>query len=114
MTVKGIFNWVVGLPVAIAAVAFAVANRQWVVVSFDPVSRDAPFASISMPLWVVLFCGILVGLIAGWIAAWFAQGKWRRAAKQARIELVRAQHEHERLKRDAASRAVVSATDADL
>lgn len=107
MTLKRIFNWIVGLPVTIAAVAFAVANRQWVVVSFDPFSRDAPFASIGMPQWVLFFCGIFAGLIAGWVAAWFAHGKWRRAAREARIELARAQNEHELLKREVRSQAVV-------
>ncbi|HUR44104.1 MAG TPA: LapA family protein [Aestuariivirga sp.] len=111
MTLKRIFNWIIGLPIAIAAAVFAVANRQWIVVSFDPFSRDQPFASINMPLWVLFFCGIFAGLIAGWIAAWFAHGKWRRAARQARLELMRAQHEHEMLKRENRSQALVPTGD---
>ena len=114
MTFKRILNWTVGLPVAVVTIAFAVANRQWITVSFDPFNRDHPFASINMPLWVLFFCGIFFGLFAGWIAAWFAQGKWRRAAKEARIELVRASNEHERLKREHASRAVVPTQDSSL
>lgn len=108
MTLRRLFNWIVGLPVAVVAVIFAVANRQWITVSLDPLSREAPSISIAMPLWVLFFCGILVGLIAGWVAAWFAHGKWRRAAKEARIELVRTQHDHERLKREHAARAVTA------
>jgi uncharacterized integral membrane protein len=114
MTLKRIVNWIVGLPIAIAAVVFAVANRQWITVSFDPFNRDAPFASIDMPLWVMFFCGIFVGLLAGWIGAWIAQGKWRKAAKDARLDLVRAQNEHERLKREAQSREIVPTQDASL
>jgi len=72
MTLRRILNWAIGLPIAIVAVAFAVANRQWITVSFDPFSRDAPLAAIDMPLWALFFCGIFFGLIAGWIAAWFA------------------------------------------
>ena len=114
MTFKRIVNWIVGLPVAVVAIAFAVANRQWITVSFDPLHRDQPFASIAMPLWVLFFCGIFFGIFAGWIAAWLAQGKWRKAAKEARIELLRAQNEHERLKREQASRAVVATQDSSL
>ena len=54
--------------------------------------------SISMPLWALFFCGIFVGIVAGWIAAWLAQGKHRKSAREARIELARAQQEHERFK----------------
>jgi uncharacterized integral membrane protein len=102
MTLKRIFNWVIGLPIAIIVVAFAVANRQWITVSFDPFSSDAPFAAIDVPLWALFFCGIFIGLIAGWIAAWFTQGKWRRAARQARIELMRAQNEKARMAQELA------------
>ena len=90
------------------------ANRQWIAVSFDPFDRDQPVASINMPLWALFFCGIFAGLLAGWTAAWFAHGKWRKAARQARIELVRAQNEHERLKREHDSRVVATAQDSSL
>jgi uncharacterized integral membrane protein len=114
MTLRRAFNWIVGVPLAIIVAAFAVANKQWVVVSFDPFSRDGPLASINMPLWVLFFCGIFAGLVAGWIAAWFAHGKWRRAAKEARLELVRAQNEHEALKREIRLQAVVPSGDGPL
>ena len=114
MTFKRIINWIVGLPVAVVAVALAVANREWIRVSFDPFSRDQPFASIAMPLWALFFCGIFVGIIAGWIAAWIAQGKHRKAVRESRIELARAQQEHERFKREAQSRQVVPTEDAEL
>ena len=114
MTVKRFFNWLVGLPVAVVAIVFAVANRQWITVSFDPLNRDQPFAAVGMPLWVLFFCGIFVGLLAGWAAAWLAQGKWRKAAREARIDLVRAQNEHERLKRDSEQRALATTQDASL
>jgi len=97
-------NWIIGVPVVAAIAAFAVANRQWIIVSFDPLSREAPRATVSMPLWALLFCGIFIGLVAGWFACWFAQKKWRRAAREARAELQHGQDELTRLKRDAASR----------
>jgi uncharacterized integral membrane protein len=114
MTLKRTFNWVVGLPLAILAIAFAVANRQWITVSFDPISRDAPRIFVNMPQWVLLFMGIFIGLIVGWIAAWWNQGKHRRAVREARLELLKAQSEHERFKREAATRNVPVSGDASL
>lgn len=97
-------HWIIGLPIVAIIAAFAVANRQWIDVSFDPLSRDAPRAMITMPLWSLFFCGIFVGLVAGWLACWLAQKKWRRAAREARAELLRGQDELARLRRDAAAR----------
>lgn len=85
------FRWVVGLPIAVIVIAFAIANRQRTIVSFDPFSRDNPFMSLEMPLWALFFIGLFFGIMAGWIACWFAQGKWRRSARDARRELARVQ-----------------------
>jgi uncharacterized integral membrane protein len=85
---RRLLRWLVGLPLAIVAIAFAVANRQWITVSLDPVS-SVPLASVTMPLWALFFAGVLPGLFIGWIACWFAQGKWRRNAREARRELAR-------------------------
>ena len=114
MTLKRAFNWIFGLPLAVIAVAFAVANRQWITVSLDPLSRDGPRASVNMPQWVLLFLGIFVGLLAGWAAAWWNQGKHRKAAREARMELFKAREEHERFKREAASRSLATTGDASL
>ncbi|QIG48706.1 LapA family protein [Nordella sp. HKS 07] len=100
MTFRRAINWAIGLPIVIIVIAFCVANRQWIEVSFDPFSRAAPLATMFMPLWALFFAGIFFGLIAGWIACWFAQAKWRRAARQARIDLQRAQDEAQRFKRE--------------
>lgn len=108
MTLKGIFNWLVGLPIAIVGVGFAVANRQWVTVSFDPVNRAEPFAKVDMPLWALLFCGILVGIFAGWFVAWRGNARHRRAARDAKIELHRSQQTHEREKRELQSAAATA------
>ncbi len=100
MTARRIINWAIGLPIAAIVIAFCVANRQWIEVSFDPFSKAAPFATMFIPLWALFFAGIFFGLIAGWIACWFAQGKWRRAARQARADLQSAQDEAQRFKRE--------------
>jgi len=100
MTLKRIFNWVVGLPVAIIGVGFAVANREWVTVSFDPINRAQPFATMSMPLWALFFAGVLFGIFIGWFVAWRGAARHRRSARDARIELIRTQQHHEREKRE--------------
>ena len=80
---------ILGLVAAFLLIVFAVANRHLVTVSFDPISPADPILSVSIPLWIVVFIAIFLGLIAGWTAAWVNQGRWRRAARQARAQLRR-------------------------
>lgn len=100
MTLKRILNWVVGLPIAIVGVGFAVANREWITVSFDPVNRTLPRATIDMPLWVLFFAGIFLGIFVGWFVAWRGAARHRRSARDAKIELIRREQQHEREKRE--------------
>jgi NhaP-type Na+/H+ or K+/H+ antiporter len=95
-----VLSWIIGLPVAAVLVAFAVANRHTVVVSLDPLSRADPWASLMVPLWAVLFFGILCGLVVGWIGAWLKQAKWRRAARQAKSDLAASRSEAARLRQE--------------
>lgn len=95
-----ILRWIIGLPIAVTGIAFAVANRRWVTLSFDPFSSEAPFASIDMPLWALLFFGAFIGMIIGWITAWLGQGKWRKLARESRHEVARLQEELTVLRRD--------------
>lgn len=90
---RRILRWIVGLPIAIVVVGFAIANRRWVTLSLDPFTQTEPSVSISLPLWILFFLGIFVGLIVGWVAAWWAQGKHRKAAREARGEVGRLQVE---------------------
>ncbi len=84
MMLQRILHWTIGLPIAIIVVSLPSPTGSGSTVSFDPFSRDAPFAAMDMPLWALFFCGIFFGLIAGWIACWFAQKKWRRARQETR------------------------------
>lgn len=58
-------TWIIGLPVAIAAIWIALANRQAVELSLDPFSQTAPALTVQMPLYLLLFLAILAGVLLG-------------------------------------------------
>ena len=87
---KRVLAWIFGIPAAILLIGFAVANRNWVDISFDPFDRDNPSIYLHLPLWSVLALGIFIGIIAGWINAWIHHRRYRKHARALR-------HENERL-----------------
>ncbi|MGZ3325223.1 MAG: lipopolysaccharide assembly protein LapA domain-containing protein [Xanthobacteraceae bacterium] len=70
------------IPLGLIFVVFAVANRHFVTVSFDPFNSTDPSIAVSLPLFVVIIAVAIVGVAAGGIATWFRQRHWRRAARQ--------------------------------
>jgi uncharacterized integral membrane protein len=70
------------VPLAVIIIAFAVANRQSVTLSFDPLSSTSPAYAATLPLFVVIFMMLIIGVLIGGIAAWIGQTKWRRAARK--------------------------------
>jgi uncharacterized integral membrane protein len=95
---KSFLKLLVIVPLALIAVAFAVANRQGVTVSFDPFATDVPAFALSGPLFVVLIITVVTGVILGGIATWFGQGRYRRATRLARREADDLRNEIARLK----------------
>ena len=83
---------IAAVPVGIAVVAFAIANRAPVAVSLDPF----PFA-FELPLYVVAVGALVVGLGAGAAAAWFDGRKARRLARVRKVRLAALEHELARL-----------------
>jgi uncharacterized integral membrane protein len=82
------------IPLGVLLVTFAVANRHFVTVSFDPFMSNDPSLSITLPLFLLLILVAALGVIAGGCAVWFGQRRWRRAARRheadaraARVEL---------------------------
>jgi hypothetical protein len=90
---------------AAAMVAFAVANRTLVSVSFDPFDPTDPAFVATMPIYVAGFVVLIFGVIVGGLAA-SNQSKWRRERRRLEVELGRARAELDRAKRDAALREV--------
>jgi uncharacterized integral membrane protein len=67
---------------ALIFVIFAVANRHFVTVSFDPFNSANPSLYVRMPLFVLIILVAILGVLAGGSATWFGQRRWRRAARQ--------------------------------
>ncbi len=86
MTAKRIISWIIGAPVAVLLISFAVANRHWVDVSFDPINKADPWLSVSLPVYLLLFAGMFIGMMVGGFVVWARQGKWRKAARLAQAD----------------------------
>ncbi|QQO18981.1 DUF1049 domain-containing protein [Bradyrhizobium diazoefficiens] len=70
------------IPLGLVLVTFAVANRHFVTVSFDPFIADDPSLSVTLPLFLLLILAAALGVLAGGCAVWFGQRHWRRAARR--------------------------------
>jgi hypothetical protein len=85
--------------IAIALLLFAYANRQIVIVSFDPVvPPDNAALAIRSPLFAVVFACAMLGVVLGSWRTWVSQGRHRRAARRHRAEADRWRREAEALK----------------
>lgn len=89
---RRIVSFLIIVPLAIVIVAFAVANRQSVTVSFDPFSSASPAYAATVPFFVMIFALLILGVLVGGVAAWIRQAKWRRTARRLDGE-VRALHQ---------------------
>ena len=87
------------VPLVVIIVAFAVANRQTVTVSFDPFSATNPAYAATLPLFVVVFVLLIFGVIVGGIAAWFGQRRYRRAARRLDAEARQLHEEMDAMRR---------------
>jgi uncharacterized integral membrane protein len=84
--IRKIVTALILVPLAIIFVSFAVANRQTIVVSFDPFDSAHPAFAPSMPLFVLIFVLLILGVLIGGTAAWLRQSRWRWAARRAEAE----------------------------
>jgi uncharacterized integral membrane protein len=89
------------VPLAVLIVAFAVANRQDVTVSFDPFSSNIPAASVTQPLFVVIIVVLIAGVVIGGAASWLRHGGWRRTARRLEREVALLRSELETRKQTA-------------
>jgi uncharacterized integral membrane protein len=85
------FTALIVIPLGLLFVVFAVANRHFVTVSFDPFNSRDPSVGVTMPLFAVIIAVAILGVAAGGTAAWFRQRHWRRAARQSEADARHAQ-----------------------
>ena len=87
------FTALVVIPLGLIFIVFAVANRHFVTVSFDPFNSVDPAVAVTLPLFVVIITVAILGVAAGGMATWFRQRRWRRAARQHEADARRARAE---------------------
>ena len=75
-------TYLIVVPLALIFMAFALANRHFVTVSFDPFDSADPALSSQVPLFAVIIAAAALGVIAGGMASWWGQRHWRRAARR--------------------------------
>ena len=72
---------------AIILLGFAFANRDLVIISFDPfATSDSAAFSIETPLFAVVIVAAMLGVVAGALATWLSQGRHRKASRLSRRE----------------------------
>lgn len=83
----------VALPLGILLVAFAVANRHAVTVSFDPSGSGIAGLTATVPLFLLILVVLAAGIVAGGTATWVKQRKWRRSTRRLAAEVRDLRHE---------------------
>jgi len=78
-----LLTWIIGLPLAVVAIGFAVANRQNIVLDLWPL----PF-TVGLSLYLTVLGSLAIGLILGLLVGGMAAGG--RAARRARDAETRA------------------------
>ena len=97
------------VPLALAIVMFAVANRAPVLIGFDPLGTQPPMFAFVAPLFLALLAALIAGVIVGGAAAWSRQSKWRRRARRLSADLKAARGETETLRRQLEASAAAQA-----
>jgi uncharacterized integral membrane protein len=99
--IRRIVGWVVLVPLCLVLIVFALANRQLVVVNFNPLAPSEALTTpgVGVPLFLVLFTILLFGVLLGGIATWFAQSQHRRDERVYRRETERLNREVDAMRR---------------
>src|SRR5260221_14241805 len=82
MVMRKFFTGLVLIPLGLILTVFAVANRHFVTVSFDPFNSTDPSVSVRLPLFVLIVVVAILGVLAGGRATWVHQRRWPRAARR--------------------------------
>ena len=65
---RKLFTALIVIPLGLIFIVFAVANRHFVTVSFDPFNSADPSVAVRLPLFVVIILIAIMGVVAGGLA----------------------------------------------
>src|SRR5271156_615329 len=82
MVMRKIFTALIVVPLGLILIVFAVANRHFVTVSFDPFNATDPSLAVSIPLFALIIAVAIIGAVAGGGAPWLGQRDWGGAARR--------------------------------
>jgi uncharacterized integral membrane protein len=107
--IKRIVGWFVLVPLCAVLIIFALANRQLVVVNFNPFVSPQELAEpgFGVPLFLVIFAVLLAGVLLGGVATWFTQRPHRRDERTYRRENERLYRELDEARRAPANQALL-------
>ena len=111
--IKRLIALIFMVPIGIAVIVLAVANRQPVDVSLMSGIEGQSVVLFSPPLFVLLFAILIVGMAIGSFATWLTQGKHRKVARERKVEVTKLGFEAEKQKEkaDKLEKMVVDAAD---
>ncbi len=92
--------WLLIPPLAVMLALFAIANRDDIVVSVDPL----PF-TFALPLYLVVFGAVAVGLVMGYLVMWVSFYRTRRDFRRTRRRLATIESELHALRAERATPA---------
>jgi len=96
---RNFLKFIVIAPLAVIFLSFDMANRQNVIISFDPFnSADFPLPKVELPLFVVLIGTLMFGVLLGGVATWMRQSRHRKALRDARKSTESLRGENESLR----------------
>lgn len=99
---RSVLRIIVFVPLGLAFLFFAAANRALVRVSLDPFpGGDLSGPSFEAPLYLVVLAAMAAGVVAGGLSSWVGHGRYRRAAREARSEAKKARLEANQLRGEA-------------
>ncbi len=72
---------VILVPAAVVLVVLSVANRHAVTLALNPFRPEDQLLSLSLPLFVLVLAALILGVVIGSLVTWFAQGRYRKQAR---------------------------------
>lgn len=77
-----LLRWIVLPPIAVLAMALAVANRSHVTFSFDPFDLEKPAFAVDVPLFLIVLIAMFAGILLGVPVPGPSPGARRRGARR--------------------------------